>query len=237
MTGFVTKKIGRRRTLGSILKAARTKMSVSLEQAETETKIRLKYLQALESGLYQDLPAEAYNIGFVRCYSKFLGLNQERILHLYREERSDRRLGSSPDSANFSPRKMGDWQFLITPKVIGALAAIVLFGGVTGYIGSQLKKFTQPPDLNISSVPAEFTTTKDTVELSGAASQGSTLLMNSEPILVSSNGQFSQNVQLSPGLNEIIVLARSRAGKESRRIVKVLYRQDLAKVTDLSNKE
>jgi hypothetical protein len=54
--------------------------------------------------------------------------------------------------------------------------------------------------------------------------------MNNEPISVSSSGQFSQEVQLSPGLNQIVVMARNRAQKESRTVVKVLYKQDVAKV-------
>ncbi|MDP3992920.1 MAG: helix-turn-helix domain-containing protein, partial [bacterium] len=88
MNGFITKQLGKRRSLGSILKTARTKAEVSLEQAESATKIPQKYLDALETGQYNRLPAEAYNLGYVRCYAEFLKLNPDKIISAYKEERS-----------------------------------------------------------------------------------------------------------------------------------------------------
>jgi cytoskeleton protein RodZ len=80
MTGFVTKKISHRtRTLGSVLKSARAKAEVTLEQVEAQTRIAAKYLRALEEGRYEDLPADAYNVGFVRGYAGFLKLPVDKI--------------------------------------------------------------------------------------------------------------------------------------------------------------
>lgn len=229
MTGFVTKKIGRRRTLGSILKTARTKADLSLEQAEGLTKIRLKYLVALEEGNYRDLPAEAYNVGFVRVYAETLKLNPEKIVSLYRQERSIDRFTTTAESGHFVPKRLGDWRFLVTPKVLAISGMILLFGSVASYIGFQLNQFTKPPSLEISNVPSEFTSDKDSVQLAGRTTSGAAVFMNAEPIFVTADGQFTQEVQLSPGVNEIVVLAKNRAEKEFRQTVKVLYRPNLAK--------
>lgn len=229
MTGFVTKKIqaSRIRTLGSILKAARTKANITLEDAEMQTRIRLKHLAALESGDYQNLPADAYNIGFVRCYAEFLKLNPEKILRLYREERSQQRLMPARE-VNLAPVRTSDWKFLITPKVIGIVSAVLLFGGVVAYIAAQLNQFTQPPTVTLAGVADEFTSDADTVNLKGSATEGAIVFMNNEPILVTPNGEFTQDVQLSPGVNEIVISAKSRAGKESQKSVKVLFNPNLA---------
>jgi len=225
----------RRRSLGSILKAARARRGLSLEEAEERTKVPVKYLQALEEGRYQLLPAEAYNIGFIRCYSEALGLKAGRIIELYKEERSRQRV--SGQDGSFSPQRVDDWHFLVTPKLLGAVGVVLLFGSVIFYIGLQVKQFTRPPDLVITNVPAEFTSTKDSVKLVGSASSGATVTINSEPILVSGDGSFDQDVQLSPGLNEVVVIAKNRVDKETRRTVKVLYMPDLAKAEQSSNRE
>jgi cytoskeletal protein RodZ len=230
MSSFVTKKIGKRRTLGSILKAARSRLGVSLEEVEAATRIHIKHLLALEAGNYHHLPAEAYNVGFVRSYAEFLRLNPEKVVTMYREERSTKRLSPIESGVTFTPKRVGNWQFLITPKVLGILGTVLLFGSVGVYIYLQLRSFAQPPELVITNVPSEFTSTKDTVKLVGSASGGATVSINSEPILVTGDGSFSQIVQLSPGLNSITVLAHNRVNKETQRSVKVLYNPNLAQL-------
>jgi len=229
MTGFVTKKIqpNRPRSLGSILKAARTKASISLEDAEIQTRIRLKHLEALESGEYQVLPADAYNIGFIRCYAEFLKLNPEKILRLYREERSQSRLTPAKE-VNLAPIRTNDWKFLITPKVLGIASAVLVFGGIVTYIAAQLSEFTQPPTIVLATQADEFTSEADTVNLKGSTTEGAIVFMNNEPIQVTPSGQFAQDVQLSPGVNEIVIAAESRAGNRSQRSVKVLFNPNLA---------
>lgn len=227
--GFVTKKIGKKkRPLGAILKTARTKAGYSLEQAESETKISVKYLRALEDGQYNQMPAEAYNVGYVRCYAEFLGLNPERVVQLYRLERSEHNL-TPLEMSQLRPKRVGDWSFLITPKLLGILGMIAVFGTVSGYIVFQIKKFAEPPALEITNVPSEFTSDKDTVVLEGTTAHGAVVSMNSEPIFVTTDGTFSQDVQLSPGLNEILVQSKNRADKESRLTVRVLYKPDIAR--------
>ncbi len=240
MTGFVTKKISqdpsafslrsksnRTKTLGSILKCARTKAGISLEEAESQTKIRFKYLEALEHGQYQQLPAEAYNIGFVRVYAEHLKLNPEKIIRMYREERSEKR--HLADSINFAPSKVSDWHFLITPKVLGITAAVVMFGGVISYIAMQLNSFTRVPDITLGSIPSEFTSDKDKVQLAGVTTEGSVIMMNNEPVMVTPDGRFDQEIQLSPGVNEVVIAAKSRAGKQNQKSVKILFNPNLAK--------
>lgn len=230
MTGFVTKKIqpSRPRTLGSILKAARTKANISLEDAEIQTRIRLKHLEALEAGDYQALPADAYNIGFVRCYAEFLRLSPEKILRMYREERSQSRLTPVKKEVNLAPSRTNEWKFLITPKVLGIASAVLVFGGIIAYIAAQLNEFTQPPTIALANASSEFTSETDTVNLQGTTTEGSIVFMNNEPIVVTPSGQFAQDVQLSPGVNEVVISARSRAGKQSQKSVKILFNPNLA---------
>lgn len=229
MTGFVTKKIGRKRNFGQTLKSARTKRGYTIEQAESQTKICAKYLVALEENNYTQLPADAYNIGFVRSYAKFLGLNQEKAVILYREERSRAHFAAPADTILLQPRKKKDWHFLITPKVLAGVGTFALFAGIITYVAVQLQHFAEPPVLHLHNTPSEFASSKDTVTIEGDTAAGAAVTINTESILVNPDGTFKQAIQLNPGVNEIAITSRNRAQKEAHQLVKVLYTPNLAK--------
>lgn len=238
MSGFVTKRLKRPKALGAVLKGARTKREVTIEQAEKETRIAGKYLQALEDGNFSALPAEAYNIGFVRTYAEYLRLDPHKIVGMYREERSAHHFTPAVNTVGLAPRRTRDWQFLITPKIIGVAATILVFGAMASYIFVQFNKFSQPPEITLAGAK-EFTSDKDTVNLAGATVAGSIVSMNGETISVNTDGSFNQPVQLAPGVNEFRIVARNRAQKESQVAVKVLYDQGVAKLpsTDTTVKQ
>lgn len=223
MSGFVTKKISRKCALGSILKGARSKLNVTIEQAEKATRIPAKYLMALEQGNYEALPADAYNIGYVRTYAQYLKLCQDKILTAFREERSATRVGPKSNIA-ISPRRTNNWRFLITPRLIGTMVAVVIFCGIVSYIYIQLQAFAAPPSISLKT-PTQFTSDKDTVNLAGSTQAGATVLMNSQQITVGPDGSFAQQVSLSPGINNFVIQAKNQADKQSQVAVQVLYSQ------------
>ena len=61
--------------LGSILRLKRQDRNLSLEQVATLTRIRLRYLQAIEAGELDELPEPIYIQGFIKQYAEVLGLD------------------------------------------------------------------------------------------------------------------------------------------------------------------
>jgi hypothetical protein len=61
--------------IGSSLKEARLRQGLDFPEIETGTKIRGKYLQALEDEHFDVLPGETYIKGFLRTYAEYLGLD------------------------------------------------------------------------------------------------------------------------------------------------------------------
>ena len=61
--------------IGSSLKEARLRQGVDLNEAEAATKVRAKYLRALEDERFEILPAQTYVKGFLRAYADYLGLD------------------------------------------------------------------------------------------------------------------------------------------------------------------
>ena len=74
--------------LGEVLRTAREARDVDLARVERDTKIRARYLQALEDGDYAELPGAVYTKGFLRNYGAYLGLDTEYLIDLYRLESS-----------------------------------------------------------------------------------------------------------------------------------------------------
>jgi Helix-turn-helix domain/RodZ C-terminal domain len=63
--------------IGSTLQEARTRQGLELRDAAEATRIRVKFLAALEGERFGELPAEVYARGFLRTYADFLGLDGE----------------------------------------------------------------------------------------------------------------------------------------------------------------
>src|SRR5215210_6299561 len=87
------------------LAAAREHKGVDLVRAERDTKIRVRYLSALERGDYRDLPGAVYTKGFLRNYAIYLGLDPEDVLRQWRRERGDQ---ASPAPLVVPPRPIAE---------------------------------------------------------------------------------------------------------------------------------
>jgi transcriptional regulator with XRE-family HTH domain len=70
--------------IGEVLKRTRTRRKVDIRTVEERTKIRIKYLRALENEEWEVLPGPAYAKGFLRTYAQFLGLDGDALVDEYR---------------------------------------------------------------------------------------------------------------------------------------------------------
>ncbi len=71
--------------VGTILRQARNRRKVELPEVEASTRIRLRYLRAIEDEEWDVLPGGVYTRGFIRTYAGFLGLDGERLAEDYRQ--------------------------------------------------------------------------------------------------------------------------------------------------------
>ncbi len=70
--------------IGEVLKRTRTRHKIDIRNVEQQTKIRIKYLRALENEEWDVLPGPAYAKGFLRTYAQFLGLDGDALVDEYR---------------------------------------------------------------------------------------------------------------------------------------------------------
>jgi cytoskeletal protein RodZ len=69
--------------IGSSLREARRRRGVALAEAESATKIRTRYLEALETERFELLPEGPYLRSFLREYAEYLGLDGDIFVSEY----------------------------------------------------------------------------------------------------------------------------------------------------------
>jgi cytoskeleton protein RodZ len=69
--------------IGNSLREARLRQSLDFPEIEQGTKIRAKYLRALEDEQFDVLPAQTYVKGFLRSYAEYLGLDGQLYVDEY----------------------------------------------------------------------------------------------------------------------------------------------------------
>ncbi len=71
---------------GADLRAARERIGWSLPDIAAALRIRLHYLEALEAGHVNELPGNAYALGFLRTYAVALGLDPNEVARRFKAE-------------------------------------------------------------------------------------------------------------------------------------------------------
>jgi hypothetical protein len=110
--------------IGTSLHEARVRQGIDLQTAELATKVRAKYLRALEEEQFELLPAQTYVKGFLRTYADFLGLDGQ----LYVDEYNSRFVAGEDDGRprRSSVRPQPRSHRIQGNVVLGTLAAIAI---------------------------------------------------------------------------------------------------------------
>ncbi|CAG7624132.1 RodZ domain-containing protein [Paenibacillus allorhizosphaerae] len=69
--------------LGQLLRKARMEKKISLDDLQETTKIRKRYLEAIEEGDYKIMPGNFYVRAFIKSYAEAVGLDPNEVLRLY----------------------------------------------------------------------------------------------------------------------------------------------------------
>lgn len=214
--GFKLRKIRTVLTLGEKLRRARKRAGVDLIEAELSTKIRAKYLEALENEDFDLLPNDIYTRGFLSTYAQYLELDPDKIINLWEQQK----LVKNTDSVEeFRTEKVvKEKSFVITPKIIALFLGIIFCLSAVSYIVFQVVSFASVPHLAVDSPGRDMIVETDSILVSGQTDVGASLAVNKEPITVSADGRFQQTIALQAGLNTIIITATNKANKEESKV-------------------
>ncbi len=121
--------------IGATLREARNRRKVDLSEVEGATRIRIRYLRAIESEDWGVLPGDVYVRSFIRTYASYLGLDGERLADDYR-----RSVAAAPAGADAAaairrpaiPRSRARGHLVAAAVVVALIALMVGIGLFTG---------------------------------------------------------------------------------------------------------
>jgi cytoskeletal protein RodZ len=85
-------------SIGEKLRLAREARGIALREISEQTRISIRYLEAIESDDYKRLPGGIFNRSFIRAYAKFVGVDEHLALEDY--ARTLRERGESDDEGS-----------------------------------------------------------------------------------------------------------------------------------------
>lgn len=217
--GFTFRRIRTSQTLGEKLRRARKKKGVDLLEAELQTKVRAKYLESLEREDFDLLPNDIYVKGFLTAYCQYLGLDSEKMLKLYKQQKLAHK--SIKDDSFSLPKVQSQKSITITPKLAIMVLVIIFCLSAVVYISAQVLSFASAPKLVVSEPGHDLVVEDENIRVKGETNPGVTLKINKEPIVVSPNGQFESDITLQKGINTIIITASSKSNKEASKVIVV----------------
>jgi len=101
---------------------------VSLEEVSSATRISTKFLEAIESGQWDQLPGGAFNRGFIRSASRYLGLDDDSMVAEYSLETNGN--GASHSWSQAESEMPRDWRpIAMLLAVILLVSAVLIAGG------------------------------------------------------------------------------------------------------------
>ncbi len=196
------------------LYAARERKGVDLYRAERDTKIRARYLGALERGDYKELPGAVYTKGFLRNYALYLGLDPDEVLDHWRRERGEAR-DVTPVIAVPRPITAPRQGLTFSPSILVVALLTVFVLAFGAYLALQVMRFAKPPSIAVTDPVSAVIDVDESVTsytLRGTTIPGATVSIvtpGRDPQQVSAgpDGDWTSDVELRRGRNQFDVTA------------------------------
>ena len=202
------------RTVGQILREERERKFYSLEEIEKVTKIRVELLEALEADNWSKLPPATFVQGFIKSYGRFLGLDTNKLLAIFRREFSEHK--NPPRILQSFSNPLTTNRFNLTPSKLISLVVVGLVLVFFGYLWFEYRYLVLSPKLELTYPLDQVTVSEESIDIKGSTDPEATLSLNNQPVAIESNGQFSEEIKLIEGSNTLSLQATSKIGKVTK---------------------
>lgn len=209
---FYTKKLNSSTPrLGYILEQTRKDFDVDLKTVSGAINIPEKYLYAIEKNRFMDLPkAKVYRINYIKKYANFLNLDEKIVTEHFVKEKG------LVNIKVVHPKKTRKTTPLFSLSIIARNIIVASFIFLfVGYLSWQVRRILEPPKLMVYNPTEGITISTHTINVKGETDNECHLDINGKEIRLDENGRFNLAVDLSDGLNTIIITATKKHGKIS----------------------
>jgi cytoskeleton protein RodZ len=165
--------------IGATLREARMRQRIDISEIESETKIRAKYLRALENEEWDLLPGPTYVKSFLRTYAEALGLDGKLLIEEYKlrhERLSDVEMQPirPPGAAREARRRrrVGSGRgWAVLAVVVLLIAGLYALGQIDGSDGSGSDAANTTPSTTTTKKRSRSSTTKRSSATSSSSSK------------------------------------------------------------------
>lgn len=143
-------------SLSERLKRERELRGISLKQISEETRIGVRFLEALEEDRLEVIPGEFYRRSYLRSYARYLGLDEDRALNAYDFSKKDKR-PDEEDPEPQEPRPVPSWLKWMVAALLVVGPAVLLLRAIPASTRESAPPVTAAPTATLSpreSLPA-----------------------------------------------------------------------------------
>lgn len=211
------------KSIGLILKNARNKRGLTVEDIQAAIKVHPKYIRALENDDYSVFEGKVHSKGFLKIYAQYLELNLDELLALWRRE-YERVFESADHRKLIGIKPLESAKFIVTPSLVASVVLVVLLLGFFTFLYFQYRQFTGTPTLEIYYPDDNQVLETDVLDLTGKTEVGAQVFINNQQIVTNPDGGFLTSLKLKEGLNTISIKAKNKLEKETEIVRTIIYR-------------
>ncbi len=212
--------------VGQKLRAQRELLSLSLEDVERHTHLRIRYLRALETGDLDGLPSPVQGRGMLKNYAEFLGLSADPLLMTFADGLQANLTERRPEIASARPetlpvpskqpktRRFFNRDIFIAAFIVIFLLAFGVWGGmqIAELRNTEEQPVATPPSIAEVLLPSPSATLQPTHTATVLAAIDEGAIITPNP---AANPQDEQSIVLTPvgpiGPVRLQIVVRERA--------------------------
>jgi len=213
-------------TVAEALIEVRTSLGLSRAEAARNSGVPKKYIEFLEGDKTDGITADIYAHHKLRVYSRYLNLDEKKVLSAYRKE-------NTKPEAPIETRHASRWRkhplkhiptsrLIVAPNIIRTAIVVAIAIGIGMFFVVRTQRMMAPPNVNLVSPPDGLVTVEKSLTVMGRTEREVTLLVNGKPVYIDTSGNFTDQLVLREGLNVIRVVAIRKHGQETevtRRVI------------------
>lgn len=210
---------------GENIRIIREEKKLDLDFCSNYLKIHKKFLNAIEENNYKIFDNYFQAQGFVQNYLEFLELKPSEFMPRWRgdfytefdhvDEKTER---------FYKPKNKRILNFSVTlNNLLYGIFGIAIIGFLS-FIGYQYNETLSSPQLEIFKPQTNDVVDIDLIDIFGKTDSDAVLKINNEKITIATDGNFSTSLKLAEGINTFKFTAINPYGKESVKILHIIYR-------------
>ncbi len=221
-------------TLSEYLVEVRRQLNLSAEEVSRKTGIKKKFLEALERGEYNKLPANVYALGFLKQLSELYAIDFPSLVQQYKKERNiTEQIARQQAGGNFQAKPRLK-KVVITPKIMSLMVGIAFVAATLGYIVWQVSSINKTPALEVFEPRDRQVIRQTSIEVSGRTDPGMALTINDQNVYVDSQGNFKAQIGIGNGPKDLVFTVRNKFDKSVSKTVSVVGEVEAPEVAGMA---